>query len=176
MKPITHATDNEDEEAKATNDVAEHEETNDEPVTTRSRGLLLCSLAVGMLLVVIFLASFVVQFNDSGAVATWALFYLLHALLAGVGIVRHWWCRVFLPPKILLGVTAALAIWSIVLMGISGASLADTASGGQEAGGDNPNATSREEKAYEFGGAFIGFASAVFHAILFGGYFCFKNL
>jgi hypothetical protein len=185
MQPITHATtDNEDEEANNNNnnnnnfdDIVTNDD--DEPVTTRSGGGAVavgCRLTVGMVLLVIFVASLVWQFNDSGAAVSWALFYFLHALLAGIGIVRHFGCRAALPPKILLGVTAVSAMWSIVLMGISGANLANTASGGQDAGGDNPNATAREEQAYELGGAFLGLASAVFHATLFGGMCCFKNI
>jgi hypothetical protein len=103
----------------------------------------------GLLLSLLFVYSFVVQFNDTDGVGNWALFYLLHGFLAVLGLANL--------PKlrpIMAVMAGAMIVWSIVMVIItSSIQLAKTeAGGGGVEGGDNNNATDREEKAYELGG------------------------
>jgi hypothetical protein len=116
----------------------------------------------GLLFSLLFLYSFAVQFNDTDSVGTWAIFYLLHGLLAVMGLINLLKIR-----TIMVVLAGGMIVWSIVMIITASLDLAKTEAGGGVEGGDNNNATVREEKAYELAGACVGTMSGLFHFFLF---------
>lgn len=101
--------------------------------TTNSKGIKL----VSEVLVVVFFASAVLQFNDED-LAIWGTFYSFHAVLAASSIFRF--------GSQAFGI--AMGVWSVVMVGLSLANWGDV--------------TAMEELA----GAALGLVSAGYHASL----------
>jgi hypothetical protein len=123
-------------------------------------------IIVSTILFVLFVASSTFQQNDTGGSAiTYLLFYALHAIVAGAYLLSYCLCtpRLF---KVVQTLGVSMMIWSIVFIILSSVQYTNTDSGGTNAGGDNPNATKKEEIAYEIAGATLGLASAMYHVFI----------
>lgn len=122
-------------------------------------------LSISAFLFVLFIASSVVQDNDTGGTAVvYLIFYALHAIVAGAYFFSNFMCRVRLN-QLVTGLGGGMLVWSIVFIIISSVQYSNTTSADDvtDAGGDNPNATKKEEIAYEIAGAALGAISAVYH-------------
>lgn len=123
------------------------------------------ALSISAFLFVLFIASSVVQDNDTGGSAIlYLIFYALHAIVAGAYFFSHFICKLRFT-RLVTGLGGAMFIWSIVFVILSSVQLSNTTTADDitEAGGDNPNATKKEEIAYEIAGAALGAFSAVYH-------------
>lgn len=121
------------------------------------------ALGVSCAFFVLFVASSTVQDNDTdGSAIPYLLFYALHAIIALAYILAH--C-IFTQRfhGLVKGLSIGMFIWSIVFLIVSSVQFSKTSSGGAEEGGDNPNATKKEEIGYEIGGALLGALSCLFH-------------
>lgn len=120
-------------------------------------------LIISASLFVVFVASTTVQENDEdGGAIPYLLFYALHAIVALSYILSH--C-IFTQRfhRLVQVLSVAMFIWSVVFLIVSSVRFSDAESGGAEEGGDNPDATNKEEIGYEIGGAILGAVSCVFH-------------
>jgi hypothetical protein len=125
-------------------------------------------MVISAILFVLFVASTVVQKNDTGGTAIlYLIFYALHAVVAGAYILSHCMCTPCFY-KIVNTLAFPMLVWSITLMIISSVQYSKTTPEDDiiEAGGDNPNATKREEIAYEIAGAILGALSTMFHIFM----------
>jgi hypothetical protein len=131
-----------------------------------SRCLLLFRHGTSVFFVALFAISASFQGNDASASLLWMLFYALHAVAAALFLVFA--CCVGLPclDRPMVGLGAAMAVWSVVLVTVSAIRLAGAAAGGPRAGGDASAFTDREEKALEVAGAALGLVSALYHTIV----------
>mmetsp|Transcript_14115 Transcript_14115/g.19834 ORF Transcript_14115/g.19834 Transcript_14115/m.19834 type:complete len:208 (+) Transcript_14115:136-759(+) len=114
----------------------------------------------------IFLALFVysvIEQRDDKDGFRWMLFYGFSAALAAVYIVHRFIC---FPEKMVLGLSAAMLVWSSILIVIASIKLSNTPSGGPEEGGDDSEMTEREEIIFELAGAAVGWGSAFWHATM----------
>ena len=122
-------------------------------------------LTISACLFLIFIGSSVVQDNDTGGTAIlYLIFYALHAVVAGAYFFSHFIFRLRLS-RFVLGLGSGMLIWSIVFVILSSVQYSNTFSADDitDAGGDNPNATKKEEIAYEIAGAALGAVSALYH-------------
>jgi hypothetical protein len=124
------------------------------------------ALAISSAFFVLFVASSTVQDNDTGGSAiSYLLFYALHAIVALCYVLSHCiFTQRFL--RVSQGLSVGMFVWSIVFLIVSSVQFSNTSSGGTEAGGDNPNATKKEEIGYEIGGALLGALSCLFHFLM----------
>lgn len=137
--------------------------------TTKCSKVTKCiALTISAFLFVLFIASSVVQDNDTGGSAIlYLIFYALHAIVAGAYIFSHFMCKLRFT-RLVTGLGGGMLIWSIVLVVISSVQYSNTTAADDitDAGGDNPNATKKEEIAYEIAGAALGAASALYHVCM----------
>jgi hypothetical protein len=120
-------------------------------------------LAVSAAFFVLFVASSTVQDNDTnGSAIPYLIYYALLAMNALCYILSHCiFTQRFL--RLVQGLSVSMFIWSIVFLIVSSVQFSNTSSGGANAGGDNPNATKKQEVGYEIGGALLGALSCLFH-------------
>lgn len=145
------------------NDIASTEQTS-----TCSKVMKCIILSISAFLFVLFVASSVVQDNDTGATAfVYLIFYALHAIVAGAYFFSHFMCKSIFT-RIVTGLGGGMLVWSIVLVVISSIDYSKTSAEDDvtDAGGDNPNATKKEEIAYEIAGAALGAISSIYHVCM----------
>ena len=127
------------------------------------------------LMMFLFIYSASVQGNDTGAVIMWIIFYICHGLINLVSLLgyhirdlhQH---SMFLPS--MLGFCILMTVWSTILILIVAIQLSKVEDDDNNVdGGDNPEASEREEKAYELAGVILGFMSSSCHA-----YYYYKNV
>jgi hypothetical protein len=130
--------------------------------TTSKRG---CSFWVNMFIAIVFAILFIVaasvEWNDVNRAVMWGIFYICHAVLALVGVLRMCMCKSMLTKPILL-TSAAMLIWSIVLLSLAAVDLSKSVKGGETQGGDSNRRTYREEIGYELGGSILGCLSCIY--------------
>jgi hypothetical protein len=123
------------------------------------------ALSISALLFVLFIASSVVQDNDTdGSAILYLIFYALHAIVAGAYFFSHFMCQVRMS-RFVTGLGSAMLIWSIGFIINSSIDYSRTTAADDitKAGGDIPNASNKEGIAYEIAGATLGAISALYH-------------
>jgi len=136
------------------------------------------ALCPSIFLLILFVASTVLQFNDVDLSIMWSLFYLLHAILIlSLLLLRQGWIRCTAAEQIKIVASCpavGMIVWSLILICIASVDLSKVEEGGPEDGGDNESATEKEEVAYELAGACLGFLSASYH-LYFLSFFCARS-
>lgn len=127
----------------------------------------LSCIALDSVFAVLFFASFALQFNDSGQIFNWAVFYFLQTLIAVGGGLYITYQKFHSVRRIGLTLSLFLLIWAFVLVIITAKNLVDTGKGGEKEGGDIDGQTDRVAKAYELGGAVLGLVAAAFQTVCF---------
>jgi len=128
--------------------------------------ILLRDVLVGSLMV-IFIYAFSVQFNDSSGIVLWSLFYAFHALLCALSLISYHFDSMKEKSKVLLlPISLILIVWSLIQIIVVAIQLSK-ADDDKEEGGDNPDATEREEKMFELSGTILGLVVASAHAFYF---------
>ncbi len=145
------------------NDIASTEQTS-----TCGKVMKCIVLSISAFLFVLFVASSVVQDNDTGVTAfVYLIFYAFHAIVAGAYFFSHFMCKSMLT-QLVTGLGGGMLGWSIVLVVLSSIDYSKTTAQDDvtDAGGDNPNATKKEEIAYEIAGAALGVISSIYHVCM----------
>jgi hypothetical protein len=139
--------------------------------TTNGKCSKVCNyicMAISAFLFILFVASSVVQDNDTGGSAiVYLLFYALHAIVAGLYLLSTCLCTQRCAKGVIaLGV--GMFVWSVVFVIISSVQVSKLTPADDivEEGGDNPHATKKEEIAYEIAGAALGMCSTMYHIFM----------
>lgn len=144
----------------------------EEPEKQQCRICCCIRMSLSILLLVIFVYSTVVQFNDENLSVAWTLFYLLHAIviLLILALLRRGNTLKAEGTMFTLLPVIGISLWSLVFIAVTSLELSRTPAGGPEEGGDNPGASEREEIAYELAGACLGLVSAAYHGMMLHSY------
>ena len=121
-------------------------------------------IGLGLILTALFCICAYYEFNDQKLAYMWAIFYLLHAILALAATLRVCMCTSLLTLPLLI-LAGGMLLWSLILMAIAAADVAKTPKGGSTQGGGSDNQTPLVEAGFNLGGSLIGVLSATYYMV-----------
>ena len=151
------------EEASIAKETEKEVSTEAAATPVKKRWGSIALLVVSTIFFAIFLYSAIVQQNDGDGLQ-WIFFYAIHATIPGMFLFHYFCC---FPDKLIYGLSAAMACWSVAFLIISSIDLSKTETGGAKVGtGDEDNLTFHTELAFEVAGSALTLASAFYHIIM----------
>jgi hypothetical protein len=137
----------------------EKEASTEAATPAKKRWVTIALLVVSTLAFFLFVYSAAVQLNDGVDRLQWFFFYGISATIPGMFLFHYMCC---FPDKLIYGISAAMACWSIVALIIASIDLSKTERGGAEIGG----MTVHTQLVFEVGGSTLTLLSALYHAIM----------